>query len=155
MTKKVYLKTVKDINAYVKPGTRLYIDEGHPSPKTDDYIQFVDGVLCLFYNDGKLRVYNVGIHLDLHDYYILAEEPVQFATKDDVGKLCIFAQSRDYLSLGSVGIVGRLFEVQEGGWFLREGDTEPYCCCRVLAPEEVSNITGYALITGYAVVGDE
>ena len=148
MTKKVYLTTIKDINDYVTSGTKLYIDDGHSNPKTDDYIQSIDGVLCCFYNDGKPRIYNAGIHFDLHDYYVLAEEPVQYATKDDVGKLCIFAQSRDYLSLGSVGIVGRLVEIQEDGWFLREGDTEPYCCCRVVTPEEISNITDYVVMEG-------
>lgn len=145
---KVYLKTIKDINAQVTSGTRIYIDDGNPDPKTDNYIQFVDGVLCRFYNDGKLMVYDVGIHLDLYDYYFLSEEPAQFATKDDVGKLCIFAKNRDSLSLGSAGIVGRLFEVQKDGWFLREGDTESYCCCRVLTPEEVSNITNYIVMVG-------
>lgn len=148
MTKKVYLKTLKDIKDYVKPDTRLYIDDGRSDPKTNDYIQFVDGVLCRFYNDGKLSIYNTGIHLNLHGYYILSEEPVQLATEDDVGKLCIFAQSRGSLNLDCAGIVGRLFEVQEDGLFLREGDTEPYCCCRVLTPEELSNITDYVVMEG-------
>lgn len=148
MSKKVYIKTVKDINDYVKAGNKIYVDEGNPDPKKDNYIQIIDGVPCCFHNDGTLEVYNAGIFMNLHNYYILSEEPVQYATINDVGKLCIFAQSRNYLSLGSVGIVGRLYEVQEGGWYLRERDTEPYCCCRVLTPEEISNITDYIVMAG-------
>lgn len=146
--KKVYLKTVKDINNYVKAGNKIYIDEGNPDPKTDNYIQNIDGVLCCFFNDGTLEVYNAGIFMNLHDYYILSEESVTGVTNHDIGKLCVFADNVEDLDIGSTGIVGRLHEIQEDGLFLREGDIESYCCCRVLTPEEVSNITNYVVLEG-------
>ena len=134
---KKYLTTPEEILALKDTDTKIYIDG------LGTYYQYVGGVLCRFHEKYP-AVFNCGVELNgLDPLYILVEEPVKEADKNDIGKLCKFWNDNpsDYE-------VGTLYEISE-----EKSDNYPYAMdsfygcwykhCSRLTPAEVAEITGY------------
>ena len=135
MTTKKYLTTPEEVLALKDTDAKIYIEDSL------NYYRFIDGCLCWFNAKGDFDL-NVTMHFsgDFQAKYIVVEEPVKEADKNDIGKLCRFWNDnpQDY-------VVSILCEVYERGDY-------PYgidCCdcyykyCRRLTPAEVAEITGY------------
>lgn len=136
---KKYLTTADEILSYAKSDTIIYKDDGHADPSINSYIRFVEGMPCLYSCDGRLIAFNTMFCFDLHDYYVLEKDPVNYVDDAELGKLCIFANHENFLTLNE-GVIGILYELNNEG-YIREADTNIYACCRLLTAEEVSKIT--------------
>lgn len=131
--KKKFLTTPEEILALKETDTKIYCDKGN------GYYQFINGNLVAVYENSFL----INPWVCPKDKpYILVEEPVKEATKEDIGMLCWF-WSGDLTKY----MVGILCEVDE-----EEGDCHycmecSYSCwyehCRRLTPAEVAEITDY------------
>lgn len=132
--KKKYLKTVEDVLALKDTDTKIYAEN------IIGYYQFVNGIWCAFDDDGSWTI--CPTTCDEEDLYILeeeSEEPMQEATEEDVGKLCLFwdNEERD----GERSIL-KVIHSKELYPYLTE-DCNSYVHCRRLSPAEVAEITGY------------
>lgn len=134
MTTKKYLTTPEEILALKDTDTKIYA-EG-----SKGYYQFVNGILCYFYSDGSILMFSeIGIGKGYLKRYILVEEPVKEADKNDIGKLCWFfdddGEDEDYKTLSTLKSIDNNKYVTIKGYYYRH--------CRRLSPSEVAEITGY------------
>lgn len=129
--KKRYLKTVEDVLALKDTNTKIYVDD------EDGYYKFVNGVLCAF--DDKDNSWSVCSTLyGPAEIYIIEEEPMQEATADDVGKLCLFWNVDGVYYIGTL----KSIDVKSKKRFYLL-DIGYYEHCHKLSPSEVAELTGY------------
>lgn len=133
MATKKYLKSVEEVLALKNTDTKIYFDfEG----ADDLFLQFIDGVLC---ENVKGKFMYVGMHLYLGDKpYILEEEPMQEASEEDIGKLCLFWNVDGVYYIGTL----KSIDVKSTKRFYML-DVGYYEYCRRLTPSEVAELTGY------------
>ena len=130
--KKKYLTTPEDILALKDTDTKIYT-EG-----TNEYYQFVQGVLCYFDEDESVVMFSeIGIGKGYLNRYILEEEPVKEVTEEDVGKLCwMWDTDEEYKTTEVLKRITQTFSYEgSSGAFWHH--------CRRLTPAEVAEITGY------------
>lgn len=131
MTIKKYLTKPEEILALKDTDTKIYIDG------LSTYYQYVGGVLCRFHEKHP-PVFNCAVELNgLDPLYILVEEPVKEATKEDIEKLCCFWDFHE-----DDKQIGVLVELDTDSCPYNDGYTY-YQHCRRLSPSEVAEITGY------------
>jgi hypothetical protein len=130
--KKKYLKTIEDIEALRNTNTKIYSALDKSNPET--FYRFVNGVLCFFWDENNYS-YNAFLQSNENARpYILVEEPVKEADKNDIGKLCWFWDDECEKRIGI------LDHINDGLYYVRNWF---YGHCRSLTPAEVAEITGY------------
>lgn len=131
MTIKKYLTTPEEILALKDTDTKIYAED------SEGYYQFVNGTFCYFYSDGSILMFSeIGIGKGYLKRYILVEEPVKEADKNDIGKLCKFLKTHYAPSIGILaGFTDDKRPIKVGGNIYEK-------CCK-LTPDEVAEITGY------------
>lgn len=129
--KKRYLKMPEDVLALKDTDTKIY--EKHATW----YYKFVKGVLCRFNAYNGVTYFNCKLDME-EDIYILEEEPMQEATADDIGKLCLFWNADEIHYIGILKSIDKKsikrFYLVNFGYFEN---------CHKLSPSEVAELTGY------------
>lgn len=132
--KKKYLKTIEDVVALKDTDTKIYVEN------ENGYYRFVNGVWCAFDDDGAWSI--CPITCEEENLYIYEEEPMQEATEEDVGKMCLFYDTE--ADEPRYSILEKVFKEDSDFPFMDS------CCdtwehCRRLTPSEVAEITGYGV----------
>lgn len=145
--KKRYLNTIKDVLALKDTDTKIYSDDEND----DFYYKFVNGYFCRFDDCGSARFNDTILLTEDEDderYYILEEEPMQEATKEDVGKLCwFFNDSKEGSDIRKpfVAVLWRIDDDFENP-FVDYVTCTHWKHCRRLTPSEVAELTGYKVV---------
>jgi hypothetical protein len=133
-----YLKNIEDVEALRNTDTKIYCTYSSTS-----YLRFVNGVLCGFYEGGKLFSYNLSFSIDpdTANYYIEVEDE---PTEDDIGKLGWFWDNTE-----KAGVLDWLRIIRTADQELRYVTQSTYLRYkhfRPLTPEEVEKYTGYKVV---------
>jgi hypothetical protein len=134
-----YLKTIKDVEALRNTDTKIYCTYSSTS-----YLRFVNGILCGFYEGGKLFSYNLSFSIDpdTANYYIEVEDE---PSEDLIGKLGWFwDDDEDDEEDKYIGVLSGVFSCQTYSYLMRGGDDFKHF--RPLTPEEVEKYTGYKVV---------
>lgn len=134
--KKRYLKTVEDVIALKDTDTKIYAEW------MKGYYKFVEGVLCYF-NDVE-DCWDLNVSFDKKGaHYILEEEPMQEATKEDVGKLGWFYDNTE--KAGVLDFLEKIRDIEVCSYVTKSTNAR-YNHFRPLTPEEVEKYTGYKVV---------
>lgn len=134
---KKYLKTIEDIEALRNTDTKIRFEyDNHGVAWKEQYYQFVNGVLCGFW-DGRLTNYNAMLSLDHGNYYIEVEDE---PSEDLIGKLGWFwddDENRAFVSF---------LEDLDGSMYVCDYDGCPYEHFRPLTADEVEKYTAFKVV---------
>ena len=130
---KKYIKTIEELLALKDTDTIIY------SEVFDFYYKFINGTLCSFDSKNKILNYNTNFSFEnnKNTWYIEVEEPIQEATKKDIGKLCKFWDSEVYTL---ISVLAKINNDNDDEYIYITKHNTKYKHCRRLTEEEIKEI---------------